>query len=489
MELFCTGNKRKQSAALLIFLFAGYGVANAAPPPPLPEGDNGIASRYPRDANIHYDPAVVFNDDFESYTTASQLTTNWSTYFQASHTRIATETGNVHTGTKALEFTLPQSTVEVANAVGKNISPAEDVLFARVYTKFDPTYNVPGSNHNGIRLSAKFPEGQPGLVPSGTNFFLVLLQNNMMPTDAPAPGYSELYVYHPEQRSQWGDIFLPTGMVLPNGWIPGNFGQYFVPRPNFVPLRDRWYCYELMVKANTPGQRDGRAAFWIDGKLIADFQNLRMRDINTLKIDRVQLTLHAGTCPRLTKKWYDNLVVAKSYIGPLVGATPTPTATPTPSPTATPAPTSTPTPPPPPTPTPSPAATPTLSPSATPESTPSSTPTPTAMPTIRVSVSPTQIVEGSDATFTISSSIILSQPITVTYSMRGTAVEGSDYSLGGISGQVTIPAGQSSATVGLHPIADQVKERNETATMRLTNGIGYRLPKRPKASLTILNGP
>jgi hypothetical protein len=73
--------------------------------------------------------------------------------------------------------------------------------------------------------------------------------------------------------------------------------------------------------------------------------------------------------------------------------------------------------------------------------------------------------------------------------MRGTALEGSDYILSGIQGQVTILAGQSSATVGLHAVADQVKEKSQTATMRLTDGIGYKLPKRPKASLTILNEP
>jgi len=47
---------------------------------------------------------------------------------------------------------------------------------------------------------------------------------------------------------------------------------------------DRWYGYELMVQANTPGQRDGRVAIWIDGKLIADFLNVRLCDVNTLKI-------------------------------------------------------------------------------------------------------------------------------------------------------------------------------------------------------------
>jgi hypothetical protein len=73
--------------------------------------------------------------------------------------------------------------------------------------------------------------------------------------------------------------------------------------------------------------------------------------------------------------------------------------------------------------------------------------------------------------------------------MRGTAQRGTDYGLDGTPGGVTIPAGQSSATVVLHAVADQMKEKSETATMILTNGTGYKLPKRPKATLTIANAP
>jgi hypothetical protein len=73
--------------------------------------------------------------------------------------------------------------------------------------------------------------------------------------------------------------------------------------------------------------------------------------------------------------------------------------------------------------------------------------------------------------------------------MRGTAQQGSDYTLDGTPGQVTIPAGQSSATIVLHAVADHVKERNETVTMILVNGTGYKLPKRAKATVTIVNGP
>jgi outer membrane biosynthesis protein TonB len=505
-------------------------------PPALPQGNNGIAAMYPGDKNIQNHPDVLFNDDFESYTSATQLTTKWNGYYQANNTRIATEAGTVYAGAKSLEFTLPLTTAEVSNAVFKYISPTQDTLFARVYTKFDAGYHVVGSNHNGISISAKYLG--PGTVPNGTDFFLFLLENNVFRNEAD-PGYSHLYVYHPEQRSQWGDLWYPDGTILPYSSTPSNFGPYFIARPNFIPQRDRWYCYESMVQANTPGLRDGRAAFWIDGNLVADFQNLRVRDIDTLKIDRVLLSLHAIGSPRINKKWYDNFVVAKSYIGPMSGAAPTPTPTatpsptptpaptpiptPTPTPTATPSPTPTPTPTPIPTPTPTPTATPsptptpaptpiptptptptatpgptptpTSTPTPTPTATPTPTPTPTATPTpsltptIRVSVSPGQVSEGSDATFTISSSTILSEPVAVSYSMRGTARQGNDYNWDGTPGQVTIPAGQSSATIVLHTVADHVKEKSETATMILTNGTGYKLPRRAKATLTIVNAP
>jgi hypothetical protein len=84
---------------------------------------------------------------------------------------------------------------------------------------------------------------------------------------------------------------------------------------------DHWYCNEYLVQANTPGIRDGRVAVWVDGKLVADFQNLRFRDIESLKIDHFGLSFHVKTNPKgVAKKWYDNVVAASSYIGPVVPA-------------------------------------------------------------------------------------------------------------------------------------------------------------------------
>jgi len=181
---------------------------------------------------------------------------------------------------------------------------------------------------------------------------------------------------------------------------------------------------------------------------------------------------------------YDAVIVNVQSGSP----TPTPTATPSPTPTATPSSTPTPSATPTATPTPTPSAT--ASPTITPTPTPAPSSTPAITPTITISVSPTSVIEGSDATFTISASVAVLQPLTVSYSMRGTAINESDYTLAGTFGKATISAGQRSATVAIHSIADHVKEKSETAVMALASGPGYKIPRRgAKATLTILNGP
>jgi hypothetical protein len=73
-----------------------------------------------------------------------------------------------------------------------------------------------------------------------------------------------------------------------------------------------------MLRANTPGESDGRVALWLDGELLADFQNLTLREIETLTIDRFGLSLHTGSNPSgETRKWYDSVVAATSYVGPV----------------------------------------------------------------------------------------------------------------------------------------------------------------------------
>ena len=177
---------------------------------------SGIASRYPGDKDIVNDPAVIFADDFESYTSPNELTNNWDAAYQLPNIRIATEPNNVYSGYKSLEFSLPINANEVSNSAKKIINPTQDTVFIRAYTKFDPGYQVTGSNHNGLRLSAEYPG--PGIPPppDGTGFFLFTLQNNILGSPRPgesAPGFTHLYSGHGSGQR------LATIGILPDSWF------------------------------------------------------------------------------------------------------------------------------------------------------------------------------------------------------------------------------------------------------------------------------
>jgi hypothetical protein len=212
----------------------------------------------------------------------------------------------------------------VGASLGKILSTEYDTLFFRYYAKFASNFDVKGSSHNGAFLQSHYDDpyygATPGIPANGLNKFLVgyeCWRNDDPNPPQQNPGNLNFYVYHPEQRDIWGDHFFPTGVVAPFDQIPGNYGPQFVSRPDKAPSLGDWHCYEFMVKANTAGLRDGRIAVWMDGNLVADFPNLRLRDLNTLKMNKFSIGFHCKTNPAATHKWVDNVVVAKSYIGPL----------------------------------------------------------------------------------------------------------------------------------------------------------------------------
>jgi hypothetical protein len=306
-----------------------------SPAAPLPEGETGIAAKYPGDQGIERDPAVIFHDNFEACSRPADLRRKWDVVHHDRCLRIADEAANVRGGKKSLEFTVPRQEEELSNAVSKLLQEKRDVLFLRYYSKFEKGFDQTGSSHNGGHISAGyFRDGRatPGERADGRNKFLANFENWRGEARTPSPGHLNVYCYHPEQRDKWGDHFFPTGTILPNSSLkPGKatFGEQFIRRPDFVPELDRWFCFEFMVQANTVGRRDGRIACWVDGKLIADFPNLRLRDVETLKIDRFGLELHIGSNrSRENKKWYDDVVAASRYIGPFTvvrkGGTPAP---------------------------------------------------------------------------------------------------------------------------------------------------------------------
>jgi hypothetical protein len=283
----------------------------SSPPPALPQGNTGIAAAYQNDSGIASNPNVVFADTFDNYTSVGQLTSsgNYNSYFQGGN--LALDTATFFGGSKSLRMRMPQTGGEVSNAIVKDLSTTRDKLHLRVYARYAPNFSGVSSAHNGLRMSGKY--SGPGRYPNGSDFFLVTIENSRSGSD-PEPGYTHAYVYHPEQDDAYGEHWFPDGSTANGGQ---NFGQYFVARPKVNPARGQWICFEIMVQLNTPGSRDGRVAVWQDGSLVADWVNLRFRDVSSLKIDQIQLENGGQASSQVNDKWYDNLVVATSYIGPI----------------------------------------------------------------------------------------------------------------------------------------------------------------------------
>ena len=87
-----------------------------------------------------------------------------------------------------------------------------------------------------------------------------------------------------------------------------------------------------------------------------------------------------------------------------------------------------------------------------------------------LSVSQPTVTEGSSGaknlSFEVSLSAASGQPVSVSYAtVDGTAVAGSDYTA--LSGTVTIPAGQTSATINVAPLDDALAEPTETVIVTL----------------------
>jgi hypothetical protein len=111
------------------------------------------------------------------------------------------------------------------------------------------------------------------------------------------------YCYHVDMQGKYGSIWT---------WDRDRLGYL---------QNNRWYAVEQYVKLNSPGRNDGIVRAWIDGKPAFEKTDVRMRDINDLKIEMVWLNVYQGgtkPAPSDDHLYIDNVVISRSYIGPAV---------------------------------------------------------------------------------------------------------------------------------------------------------------------------
>lgn len=265
----------------------------------------GIAGGFPLDQNISTHESVIFAEDFESKNFREQ----WD--------EARDKDGKVLSIEDPDNAFLGESCLKVTSLLGDNTGggltkwfKSNDTLFIRFYTKFSEDADY---IHHFVTLRAnKSLQGKDrwsgfggaGLKPEGDARFSTALEPWGNWGRNPAPGKWNFYSYWHEMKAS------PDGKYWGNSFKPDD-------QPNIK--KGEWICAEFMLKHNTPDKHDGEQAFWINGKLISHWKGINWRTSPTLFANA--LTLESYVTDRWTKNktnvvYFDNLVIARDYIGP-----------------------------------------------------------------------------------------------------------------------------------------------------------------------------
>ena len=260
-------------------------VAAAAEEPEL-----GLAAQYPGDQGLADHPAVLFFTGYEDDSWKEGWgCSNWDLY------SLSDEPEPVFSGRRSLQKRGPKG--GNGASLTYDLKESVDVLYHRVYARFKSG----GANTRFIGISgvgAGMPQwkamGSAGVRPTELPYFcatLTTLKDNPL-----APLW---YPYHIDQKGPWGDNW-PIDVVFP---------------------ADKWFCLEMMVAMNTPGQRNGELRLWVDGRPVYAKTDMRWRLDPSVKVGRAFDQVYASKpFPKDSYFWVDNRVVATEYVGPMLPA-------------------------------------------------------------------------------------------------------------------------------------------------------------------------
>jgi Ca2+-binding RTX toxin-like protein len=111
------------------------------------------------------------------------------------------------------------------------------------------------------------------------------------------------------------------------------------------------------------------------------------------------------------------------------------------------------------------------------------------LPSITLAVSPSSVTEDgtTNLVYTFTRSGVTTNALTVNYTLGGTATLNTDYTRTGTTNTVTFAANSATATVTVDPTADTIVESNETVTLTLASGTGYKVGTTTPVTGTITN--
>jgi len=243
---------------------------------------------------------IFFEDDFEDG--------DYDDWFDAyGPPEVIDNTQAAHSGSRALKCTAIYNDGNSSTSSIKYwFHPGYDKVYFRWFCKFDSTFDQGWGMHfcslYAVEGDNKWNQmGQAGIKPDGDDRF--------------GSGF--------EPWSDW-ETLTPLGqMQFYAYWhemLPDNSGPYwgnvFYPDTVIIPERGRWYCMEMMIKANDAGHDNGEIAAWIDGELYMHYTGFNWRTTNELKIKRISLGIYIHNNPKDNICWFDDVALSTGYIGP-----------------------------------------------------------------------------------------------------------------------------------------------------------------------------
>ncbi len=347
-------------AGLCLAIVAQVHAQDSPKPGSLPQGF-GLSRQYPQDRGIDKDPQVVFVESFEDRT-LDGLKKRWED--------VSNDKGKVlafsdlvpsgASGKTSIQMTATRGQ-DNGGHLFRRLLPGYDTLFVRFYVRFAADH---GFIHHfvtlgGMKNPPAWPTGDAGFRPvdrfsSGIEP-VSQSQQFVPPRSFDPPGIWHFYTYWPRMRTWQNDT----------GDGDSYYGNDFEPlEPVQIP-RDRWICVEIAMGVNkATDQSDGWQCFWIDGKPVewfgpghpngrwqrdkwlirddakaAGFPGFLWRTDSEIKLNRFWL-MHYVTekafaendayaakhpdIPINTKTatvWFDDIIIARSYIGPICPGT------------------------------------------------------------------------------------------------------------------------------------------------------------------------
>lgn len=305
---------------------------------------SGIANRYVGDRGIEDDPQVVFAENFEK-STVDIIGKQWDTVRDRDVMSLSSDVPAGSSGTKSLLMTQ-----RAENGTGGDLyrvlGDGYDKLHTRMYVRFaedcEPVHHF-GTCVGGNNPATRWPSVKAGQPTNGDKSFWVGIEPF---------GKSwqwDYYAYWCEMRGS-----PPRGQT---------WGNSFIRDDTLKVQRGKWTCVEVMEKMNDVDTSNGELALWIDGRQVSHlgegfprgkwifdkfypgqegdgvrwnpdkgdrehfktasggdpFDGFRFRTDEKLNLNFLWLYVYItkGTTGHANRVWFDDVVVATDYIGPL----------------------------------------------------------------------------------------------------------------------------------------------------------------------------